>query len=154
MVAWRPITSLGTSNLLYFYQETDMTATQQRILIIEDEASLRQALVTKLTAEGYLVDEASDGQEGLDKILQSPPDLILLDQLMPKMDGQTMLNKMNGSNLKKKPFVIIISNVDDHSTIDASKQQGAFDYLIKSNMTLESIVQLIKHRLPPTNLTV
>lgn len=123
------------------------TATKHRVLIIDDETALRQALVAKLELDGIEVEQAVNGQEGLDRIKSFKPDLILLDQIMPIMDGQTMLTELKKDKTIDYPYVVIISNVDDNEAVNISLQKGVYDYLVKSNMSLDDISSLIKHRL-------
>ena len=84
---------------------------KKSILIVEDELSLQKVLTEKLSHEGYLIIQASNGQEGLDSALREKPDLILLDILMPVMDGSAMLEKLRADEWGKKAKVIIIINL-------------------------------------------
>lgn len=104
-----------------------------KILIIEDERSLVDLLVTKLRKVGYEVEPAYDGEAGYEKIQSFSPDLILLDIVMPKMDGYEVLEKMNEEDIKIP--VIVISNSGQPVEIEKTKKLGAVDHLIKTEFS-------------------
>lgn len=106
---------------------------KKKILIIEDEHSLVDLLVTKLSKEGYDVESAYDGEEGYKKVSKFQPDLILLDIVMPKMDGYEVLEKLNMEGIKIP--VIIISNSGQPVEIEKTKKLGAVDHLIKTEFS-------------------
>src|SRR5258708_6807474 len=91
------------------------------VLIVEDEVPMLQVLKEKLQGSGYTTFQAKDGQEGLELSLTHHPDIILLDILMPKMDGMTMLTKLREDSWGKTVPVIILTNVsaDTDTTIKA-----------------------------------
>jgi two-component system chemotaxis response regulator CheY len=97
------------------------------ILIVEDELPLRKILKDELIAAGFNVLEAKDGVEGLDVALKNHPDLILVDILMPKMDGITMLKQLREDPLGKKIQVMILSNLSDPASISAALDNQAFE---------------------------
>jgi len=114
----------------------------KRILIVEDEKPLSHALKLKLTHEGYDVTIAGDGEEGMQIIAAKRFDLILIDIIMPKMDGFTML-----SRLKEKgntTTIIILSNLGQQEDIEKAKEFGVKDYMVKSNTPISRIVEAVK----------
>jgi len=117
-----------------------------KILVVEDEHSLAAALKDKLSKEGFLVIEAKNGEEGLEAVKKESPDLILLDIVMPKMDGLTMLEKCR-EELDRDVPVIMLTNLSDKFRVAKSLNEGAYDYLIKSDWSLEDIVKRIKEKL-------
>lgn len=123
------------------------------ILIVEDEESLRNVLKDKLEKENFLVLEAKNGQEGLEMAMEKKPDLILLDIVMPVMDGFTMVKKLReeekkpGDIINNQIPVLFLSNLNDEQAMSTSQQQGIYDYLVKSNWTLDGITTKIKDRL-------
>ncbi len=119
----------------------------KRILVIEDEQLLRQALVDKLGLEGFELLEASDGKEGLDTALSNHPDLILLDVVMPEMDGITMLKKLREDEWGKTVPVIILTNLTSSDKVEESIKSGASDYLIKANYKIEDVVKMVREKL-------
>jgi len=122
---------------------------KKTILVIEDEPALLGALTTKLENEGFSTLEAKNGQEGLDLALSAHPDAILLDIIMPKMDGITMLKKLREDEWGKKVLVLILTNLSDDRKVAEALEQNTFDYLVKSNWTLEDVVKKIKEKLFP-----
>lgn len=117
----------------------------KKILIIEDEQSLVDLLVVKLKKAGYSVNFAHDGEEGYKKILEWEPDLILLDIVMPKMDGYEVLEKLADDN--KKIPVIIISNSGQPVEIEKTKKLGAVDHLIKTEFSPLDVLNKVKNYL-------
>lgn len=120
----------------------------KKILITEDETLLRNALSEKLRLEGFEVLAAENGQKGLDLALAEHPDLILLDIIMPVMDGLTMLKKLREDAWGKEAAVILLTNLsaNDHIMPEVIEQQPAF-YLVKTDWTLDKVVEKIKETL-------
>lgn len=115
---------------------------KSRILIVEDETSLRNALCDKLAYEGFVVLEAKNGEEGLAVALHEHPDLILLDIVMPVMDGITMLSKIRIDAWGKDAKVIVLTNLSDIAITHSS-----YDYLVKSDWKIEDVVARVRERL-------
>ncbi|MDA3840056.1 MAG: response regulator [Patescibacteria group bacterium] len=113
-----------------------------KILLIEDEEALVEVLSTKLDKEGYEVKVGFDGEEGYDMIAEFMPDMILLDIVMPKMDGYDVLEKMKENNIKIP--VIIISNSGQPVEIEKTKQLGAIDHLIKTQFNPTDVITMIQ----------
>jgi DNA-binding response OmpR family regulator len=125
----------------------------KKILIIEeieDDISLRNVIYDKLTLEGFNVLEAKNGVEGLEIALSKKPDLILLDIVMPKMDGITMMKKLRqtGDWGKKVPIILLtnLSTDDDEIIRAVSENEPAF-YLVKSDYSMKDLVAKIRSRL-------
>jgi CheY-like chemotaxis protein len=117
------------------------------VLIVEDEKSLRDAIRDKLTRSGVVVLEAEDGAQGLQVALAKQPDLILLDILIPKMDGIEMLRQLRADDRGKTIQVILLTNLNDINRLDEALTLGARDYLIKSDIKLEDLVKAIQDRI-------
>ena len=116
----------------------------KRILIIEDDKFLRELIAKKILKEGYEVFEAADGIEGLAKTKEVKPDLILLDLILPVVDGFEVL-----SQLKKEPTlssipVIILSNLGQKEDVEKGLKLGAAGYLIKAHFELDEIIERVK----------
>ena len=120
---------------------------KKNILIVEDETPLRMALRDKLVREGFSVLEAKNGQEGLAVAVHVHPDLILLDIVMPVMDGMTMLKELRADHWGQNAKVIVLTNLSDNDKLADAMEQGSYDYLVKSNWTIESVVAKVKDRL-------
>ncbi len=119
----------------------------KKILVVEDEVSLRNALRDKLTLEGYSVVTATDGEEGLEVALRDHPDLILLDIVMPKMDGMTILTRLRQDSWGQKALVIMLTNLNDAEKVSDALVRGSYDYLVKSDWKMEDIVAKVRQRL-------
>jgi DNA-binding response OmpR family regulator len=117
------------------------------ILIVEDEESLRDAVSKQLATHGYTVHEAENGQVGLAIALREKPDLILLDQHMPIVDGTTMLMQLREDPWGSDASVIMMTNMTEIETLNKSLQAGVDDYIIKADVKLAQIVDLVQNRL-------
>lgn len=118
-----------------------------KILIIEDESSLRNALRDKFTRDGFEVLEAKNGEEGLDVALREHPDLILLDIVMPKMDGMTMLTQLREDEWGKTARVITLTNLSDTEKVAEAIEHGSYEYLVKSDWKIEDVVATVRKKL-------
>lgn len=116
----------------------------KKILVVEDDQFLRELYTDILNAENYSVDSASDGEEGLAKIKVGGYDLILLDIIMPKLDGLEIMKQMQ-TNPPQKPnkCVVFLTNLDKDEEIKEALKLGN-GYLIKSQITPGSLVQEVK----------
>ncbi len=119
----------------------------KKILIVEDEDSLRKALAEKFLAEKFEVLEAVNGEDGLASVEKNNPDLILLDIIMPIMDGMTMLKELRKTKFGKDVPVIILTNSNNDDSLSESLASGAYDFLIKSNWKIQEVVDKVKERL-------
>lgn len=115
-----------------------------KILIIEDEKALADSLGEKLTQEGFDVLRAEDGITGLDMAFQNEPDLILLDIVMPKMNGLEMLSRLRKDEQGKRIPVILLTNYENTDKMEEVKKYGVEDYLIKSGTKLQDIVDKVR----------
>ncbi len=119
--------------------------TLKKVLVVEDEKPLADALEMKLKHEGFAVARATNGQEGLEAVLSFSPDVILLDLMMPVMDGKTMLRKLRDLPQFKTLPIIVLTNA---GTVDNIRETQTFfnaaEFFIKSNVSLEAIVAKIK----------
>jgi len=119
----------------------------KKILIVEDEQAVGQALVDKMTKTGFKVFWAKNGKEGLSMALEEKPDLILLDIIMPVMDGIAMLKKLRQDNWGEKVPVIVLSNLTEAETTAETLESGVHDYLIKTDWTLEQLAQRVQEKI-------
>ena len=116
-----------------------------KILIIEDDRFLRELIARKLKNEGYEVLEAVEGEEGLRRIKEEKPDLILLDLILPGIDGFEVLAKAKEDPDTAQIPVIILSNLGQREEIEKGLRLGAIDYLIKAHFTPGEIIEKIKN---------
>ncbi len=124
-----------------------MNQLNKKILIVEDEPSMLGVITDKLTSEGFTVIAAHDGLEGLGVALKERPDLILLDILMPRMDGITMLKKLREDEWGKTAQIIVLSNLSSDQAVAESIANGVYDYLIKTDWHLNDLVKVIRKKL-------
>ncbi len=124
-----------------------MTDQPKKILIIEDDKLLIKILSEEFQKNNFQVSLALNGEEGLDKALFENPDLILLDIIMPVMDGLTMLKKLRQNEKGKSIPVIVLTNLSDAEAIDKSLDSGMYDFLVKANWELKDIVGKVKTKL-------
>ena len=117
------------------------------ILIVEDDKFLRELITRKLTEEGYKISDAVDGEEGIEKIKKENPDLILLDLILPGIDGFNVLSQLKDNSKLSKIPVIILSNLGQREDVEKGLKLGAADYLIKAHFTPGEIVEKIKKTL-------
>lgn len=115
---------------------------KKKVLVVEDEKPLAHALELKLTHEGFAVTVARNGQEGLDLIRSQPFDVVLLDMMMPIMDGFHVLE--NIQDLQNKPAIFVLSNLSTRDDEGKILALGAKKYFIKSNTPLAQIVEEVK----------
>ncbi|MDP3741409.1 MAG: response regulator [bacterium] len=120
-----------------------MAETKAKILVVEDEEILLTALREELETGGYTVEGAGDGVEGLEKTKSFKPNLILLDLLMPKMDGMEMLQKLKADAQTRDVPVVILTNLSDYGKISEALSLGAMDYLVKANYKLEDLLEKV-----------
>lgn len=114
-----------------------------KILIIEDDKFLRELIKRKLQDTGFEPFTASDGKEGLSLAQTNRPDLILLDLIMPGMDGFEVLSELRKDPSLAELPVIILSNLGQQDDIDKAKKLGAVDFLIKAHFTPNEIIDKI-----------
>ncbi len=115
-----------------------------KILIVEDEKALLAVLSDKFRREGFMVYGAKDGLAGLNMACKVKPALVILDIVMPSMDGLTMLKKLREDKWGNAVPVLILSNLSDPEQINEATSRGAVEYLVKSNWGLEDVVQKVK----------
>jgi len=116
----------------------------KKLLIIEDDLVLQRALQEFLSAEGFDVQCASDGEVGASKALSEDPDLILLDIVLPKKDGYAVLTEVRSSENAKHIPIVLLTNLGSISDVEKALELGATTYLVKADYKLEEITAKIK----------
>lgn len=117
---------------------------EKTILVIEDDKFLRELISQKLIKEGYKIFEAVDGEEGIKKIRELKPDLVLLDLILPGIDGFEVLSKAKEDPSLSQIPVVILSNLGQKEDVEKGVKLGAVDYLIKAHFTPGEIIEKIK----------
>jgi PleD family two-component response regulator len=122
----------------------DVAAAPARILIVDDERFNRQLLEVMLAPEGYLLATASSGEEALTMVAERPPDLILLDVMMPGMDGYQVAARIKGNVASRDIPVILLTALDDRSSRIHGLRVGAEDFLTKPVNHIELTIRVKK----------
>ncbi|OHA79474.1 MAG: hypothetical protein A2747_01065 [Candidatus Yonathbacteria bacterium RIFCSPHIGHO2_01_FULL_44_41] len=117
------------------------------ILVVEDEDPMQLVLRDILTVEGYVVLEAKNGIEGLEIAFREHPDLILLDILMPKMDGLEMLKKLREDEWGKKVPVIVLTNLSDNEDVAKAVEEDVFEYFVKTDIKIAEVIERIRAKI-------
>jgi len=118
---------------------------ENKILIVEDDADFSAILEEGFKNKGFKIIFAKDGEEGLNLAVKEKPDLILLDILMPKMDGMEMAQIFRKVN--KKVPIIFLTNVEDMASISEAFKMIKSDYIVKSTVHIDNIVSAVKEKL-------
>lgn len=117
----------------------------KKILVVEDDQYIRELYVEILKQEGYQTFAATNGEEGLQVAQAQKPDLILLDLMMPVMDGKTMLHKLrNIPELKDTPVIVLTNAGDPDSMTQTQVYDGAKGFLIKANVQPDEVISRVK----------
>jgi len=117
----------------------------KKILVAEDEEVLLNVLKDRFEAEGWEVTTARDGEEAVESIKKTRPDLVLLDLLMPKKDGFEVLKEIRGDpEFKTLPIIVVLSNLGSDEDIKKALALGANDYFVKTQHPMSEIVEKAK----------
>lgn len=117
------------------------------LLVAEDDQFYANLYRTKLEKEGFGVVVASNGRETLELLRKSNPNLIILDLVMPEMDGFEVLKKLREEKDLRNVPVIILSNLGQPEDIERAKELGVFKYIIKSNVSIHQMVESVEDAL-------
>ena len=115
-----------------------------KIAIVEDDVAISQMYRIKFEAEGYTVDTAENGILGLALIEDMKPDIVLLDLMMPEMDGEEMLTKLRETSWGKNIKVIILTNMGESEAPVTIKELNVEAFILKANMTPRQVAELVK----------
>lgn len=121
-----------------------MESGNKKILIVEDDAFVQDIYRTKLSQEGFSIMDAENGEKALKKLESESPDLILLDIIMPLMNGLEFLEKLRADKKYKKTPVILLTNLGQKEDVEKGLALGANDYLIKSHFTPSEVLEKVK----------
>ncbi len=116
----------------------------KKILLIEDDIDLQQTMAEYLSREAFDVVSAMDGQAGLEMVQPEMPDAILLDVILPKMDGFKVLEAVKSNEKTKNIPVILLTNLESMEDIQRAFEKGAMAYLVKADFRLEDVVKKLK----------
>ncbi len=121
-----------------------MTETFKSILLVDDDLTLREMYMERLKAEGFTVEMAKDGEEALAKAADLQPNIILLDIMMPKINGLDVLKKLKQDSATSSiPVIVLTALIQDREKME-SITRGADDYIVKSETMPGDVIQKIK----------
>lgn len=118
-----------------------------KIAIVEDDQAISQMYRIKFEAEGYEVETASNGKLGLELAGKMRPDIILLDLMMPEMNGDDMLRLLRATSWGKNTKVIILTNVGEQEAPDGLDKLGVKRFIVKAEMTPRQVAEMVKAEL-------
>ena len=119
----------------------------KNLLVVEDEPSMQRALKSKLEHGGFSVKAASDGEEALAILASEVPDLVLLDLIMPKIDGISVIRRMKGDERLSAVPIVILTNLSSGDKVAEAMALGTFDFLVKANYSLDDVLKKVTERL-------
>ena len=118
-----------------------------KIAIIEDDQAISQMYRMKFEAEGFNVETASNGKLGLELAEKMRPDIILLDLMMPEMNGDEMLKKMRATDWGKDTKVIILTNMGEQEAPQSVKHENVRRFIVKAEMTPRQVAEMVRQEL-------
>ncbi len=127
---------------------SESVISKRKVLLADDDVYISRAYTFGLTKAGFEVINAADGKEVLAQAAATMPDIILLDQIMPLMDGFETLKSLKADPTLAHIPVILFTNLEQPSDIDKGHALGAVDYLIKAEMTMKDVIAKIMQYLP------
>lgn len=122
----------------------------KKVLIVEDEQLIGDLLQKKLREEGYYVFTARDGEEGLQQIRDERPDMILLDIVLPRLNGFEVLAEVKKDEELRRIPVIIISNSGQPIEIERAKEAGVRDWLVKTEFDPQEVLEKVRRHIGPS----
>ncbi len=118
-----------------------------KVAIIEDDAAISQMCRIKFEADGYDVETTENGKLGLELIEKMKPDIVLLDLMMPEMNGDEMLTLLRKKDFGKDVKVVILTNMGESEAPDSLKDLNVSAFIVKANMTPRQVAELVKTQL-------
>ena len=125
-----------------------MSEQAKKILIAEDEEAMLDALASKFEKRGFTVVRAHDGEEGYNLAMKEKPDLLILDILMPKMNGMDLMEKIRqdehwGGDVP----IVMLTNISDPENVSRAAMSKVYDFLVKTDWRLDDVVKLAEDKL-------
>lgn len=121
-----------------------MNGKKRKLLIVEDDKMIGSMYRTKLEQDGFIVLAAEDGSQGLEMAIRDKPDLIMLDVIMPQLDGFSVLQELRTNASTKQTPIIMLTNLGTDEDKAKGQKLGATDYIVKANLTPSQVSELIK----------
>ena len=120
---------------------------QKKILLVEDDATLANVYLSRLELEGFDVEHVANGELALSKAIDFKPDLIVLDAMMPKINGFDVLDILRNTPETMNVRIIMLTALSQPKDKERAAALGADDYLVKSQVVISDVVDRIKHHL-------
>lgn len=117
---------------------------RHKLLIVEDDRSICRAMEFRLAKDNYDIVIAHDGEEGIGKLAEQVPDLILLDLILPKLNGFELLKRLRENLETAAVPVIVLSNLSQKDDIEHAMKLGAIDFFVKSNITIDEMARTVR----------
>lgn len=133
--------------IVYYYYVYNKENMSYKIAIVEDDVAISQMYRMKFEAEGYVVETAENGKLGFELAKEMLPDIILLDLMMPVMNGDETLAKIRKTDWGKDIKVIILTNVGEQEAPDILKKLNVLTFIVKAEMTPRQVAELVKKKL-------
>jgi CheY-like chemotaxis protein len=124
-----------------------MEPSKRKILLVEDDETLAQVYKQRLELEGFDVQHVNNGEDALDAAVKFAPELILLDVMMPKLNGFDVLDILRNTPQTRNIRIIMLTALSQPKDAERAKQLGADDFLVKSQVVIGDVVARIKHQL-------
>lgn len=120
---------------------------EKKVLLVEDDKMISSMYETKLKQEGYSVSTADNGATAIELAVQEKPDIVLLDVILPQLDGFSVLQELRGNASLKNTPIIMLTNLGTTEDKEKGEKLGATDYLVKANLTPGQVGEKIKEYL-------
>jgi len=124
-----------------------MNSVKPMILLVEDDEELASVYMARFEAEGFATARASNGEQALAKVLETKPDLILLDIMMPRVSGFDVLDILRNTPQTQHSKVIMMSALSSDKDVQKAKALGVDDYIIKSQVAMADVVHIVRKHL-------
>ncbi|MEY4731075.1 MAG: hypothetical protein RL681_21 [Candidatus Parcubacteria bacterium] len=120
---------------------------QPKVLLVEDDRFVSSMLKSRLEHDGFVVDQAFDGDEGVQKMRSLRPDLVILDIILPKVSGFEFLERVVSDVELNSIPIMVVSNLGQESDVEKARSLGAVDYYIKAKTSIDDLENVVKNRL-------
>jgi DNA-binding response OmpR family regulator len=120
---------------------------QPKVLLVEDDRFVSSMLKSRLERDGFSVEQAFDGDEGVQKMRSVRPDLVILDVILPKMSGFEFLERVVGDTELAGIPVMVVSNLGQETDVEKARSLGAIDYYVKARTSIDDLENVVKNRL-------
>jgi DNA-binding response OmpR family regulator len=117
---------------------------QKKLLVVEDDVHVMKVLMTRLSDEGFTVLGATTGEEGLQMALSEHPSLILMDIILPKMNGVEVVERLRKDDWGRTARVMVVSNLTDEASMQKMQDLNVIGYVVKTDLSIEKLIEKVK----------